>query len=30
MTLDEEIKHCEEVADSHDRIKQIKAEGSEE
>ena len=30
MTLDEAIKHAEEVADSHDRIKQIKAVTLEE
>ena len=30
MTLDEAIKHCEEVADSHDSIKQIKAVTLEE
>lgn len=30
MDLDEAIKHCEEVADSHDSIKQIKAVTLEE
>ena len=30
MTIDEAIKHCEEVADRHDRIKQIKAVTLEE
>lgn len=30
MTLDEAIKHAEEVADGHDRIKQIKAVTLEE
>lgn len=30
MTLDEAIKHCEEVAERHDRIKQIKAVTLEE
>lgn len=30
MTLDEAIKHCEEVAESHDRIAQIKAVTLEE
>lgn len=30
MTLDEAIKHCEEVVDSHDSIKQIKAVTLEE
>lgn len=30
MTLDEAIKHCEEVVDSHNRIKQIKAVTLEE
>ena len=30
MTLNEAIKHCEEVADGHDRIKQIKAVTLEE
>ena len=30
MTLDEVIKHCEEVADSHERIKQIRAVTLEE
>ena len=30
MTLDDAIKHAEEVADSHDRIKQIKAVTLEE
>lgn len=30
MTIDEAIKHCEEVADGHDSIKQIKAVTLEE
>lgn len=30
MTIDEAIKHAEEVADNHDRIKQIKAVTLEE
>ena len=30
MTIDEAIKHCEEVAEGHDRIKQIKAVTLEE
>ena len=30
MTIDEAIKHAEEVADGHDRIKQIKAVTLEE